>query len=1096
MGRRRKRDFDDDSDFDSSDEDKEEDDEDGDEGGGRGFGGWANADEADEARLFQDPYKRARNKGKRRKTRQEREEDRMLGVFADDSDDDRGTSRTGAGSGARGGLGTAGVSFVKSDSRVGAGPEVEEDDDDDDEKPQMARDEDDDDDDERPSFGGLGMFQRQGSGWNPSATSASGSADAPDSDKEENEALGMDDDNEEADSAAGYDKEETPQTGADSMDVDDQDDRPRLGLGRGLGFGNGNGSNSGFQRQGGIGAGPRGGRGGRKGLGSRAGIGSAATPPPERKTIGSSKLTTADAAGSSDQPATNKRSARKVDKSFAKFEKHTKGFATKMMEKMGWTPGAGLGKDGAGIVQPIDVQVRPKNQGLAYNNFKEQTKAVREIEKEVKERHGIKYDISESEEDEEGTGRRRKKKGGAASTGAASEKSEKVQAWKVGGAPGKRKVTYKSAQELLAEQMEAEGGDGGAVAPIARQSQGVGKIIDMTSAGGPREVEVGALKSVSAAMTDSLMDDSRSLPELRHNMRLIVDMCQHDLLTLQRSKRSEDAKLERLRKEQVEVKQALESAKLASARMGHVGSILADFESHAALMADERDPIVALSSYDELFGRVERDMADEFAEFRLDELCVAAAVPWCQKLYGHWQPLEDPDRGVAFFRRWRRLLMVDPGLGKPGTLKREPGAIRQMTPYESLLSLVWLPRLRQVISNQWDPHQPDDLIGLLEIWYGIGTDRPPLLPQWLFLNILDQLVTPKLERALANWNPKKDSAQVHTWIHPWLPLFGDVRMQPLLDTVRQKMTVVLQDWKPSEDTALKMLEPWKEVFPAADMEQLVARIILPKLLLALRHELVVNPAKQDIKPIKWVLQWKDLLGINVVAHAFQSEFMPKWLWTLWQWLSHPTCNPGEVTQWYSVWKSPSDGTSSSSGVFPVDVLRHPAVAAGFRQGLDLMNQAMELRDQGVDLSKIPAPVPPPSTSTSAPPPLPKFASSDRGRDGRRSASPMPASEPSSSRAARLVPPKSSAPASRYQASIHDVMEQFFASKDLTFLPVEGRVHEATGKPLWRISRPGSRGRANDSLLAYLDEGVIYAREGVDVWTPMSMEDVAHRVLAM
>ena len=46
------------------------------------------------------------------------------------------------------------------------------------------------------------------------------------------------------------------------------------------------------------------------------------------------------------------------------FEEHTTGFGSKMMAKMGYTGGGGLGKNGQGMAQPIQVIQRPKSLGL------------------------------------------------------------------------------------------------------------------------------------------------------------------------------------------------------------------------------------------------------------------------------------------------------------------------------------------------------------------------------------------------------------------------------------------------------------------------------------------------------------------------------------------------------------------------------------------------------------------------------------------------------------------------------------------------------------------------------------------------------------
>jgi hypothetical protein len=50
----------------------------------------------------------------------------------------------------------------------------------------------------------------------------------------------------------------------------------------------------------------------------------------------------------------------------AAFEKHTKGFGMRMLSKLGYRKGQGLGKYGQGRAEPIEVHERPLREGLGY----------------------------------------------------------------------------------------------------------------------------------------------------------------------------------------------------------------------------------------------------------------------------------------------------------------------------------------------------------------------------------------------------------------------------------------------------------------------------------------------------------------------------------------------------------------------------------------------------------------------------------------------------------------------------------------------------------------------------------------------------------
>lgn len=139
----------------------------------------------------------------------------------------------------------------------------------------------------------------------------------------------------------------------------------------------------------------------------------------------------------------------------AHFSKLGGTFGARMLEKMGWQAGTGLGTTGEGIVTPVESKLRPKGMGLAFKGFKEKT----EQSKAEARRRG---EVVSDEEEEVRPKKGRKAKG-------QQEPAERSDAWK------KPKKVKKKIEHKTYEQIVAEAGQ---EAPSA----GIGPIIDATGA--------------------------------------------------------------------------------------------------------------------------------------------------------------------------------------------------------------------------------------------------------------------------------------------------------------------------------------------------------------------------------------------------------------------------------------------------------------------------------------------------------------------------------------------------------------------------------------------------------------------------------------
>lgn len=125
-----------------------------------------------------------------------------------------------------------------------------------------------------------------------------------------------------------------------------------------------------------------------------------------------------------------------------------------------------------------------------------------------------------------------------------------------------------------------------------------------------------------------------------------------------------------------------------------------------------------------------------------------------------------------------------------------------MSPFESLLWNVWLPRVRTTINNQWSPESPQKAIVFYEAWSSF-------LPLFIRDNILDQLILPKVQKAVANWNAKLSRVTLRAIVFPWLPYVG-LRLEEVVGDARRKIKNLLRSWTVDESVPSD-LSAWKDV---------------------------------------------------------------------------------------------------------------------------------------------------------------------------------------------------------------------------------------------------------------------------------------------
>ncbi|XP_008192741.2 sip1/TFIP11 interacting protein isoform X1 [Tribolium castaneum] len=560
------------------------------------------------------------------------------------------------------------------------------------------------------------------------------------------------------------------------------------------------------------------------------------------------------------------------------WEKHTKGIGAKLLLQMGFQPGKGLGKDLQGISAPVEAHLR-KGRG-AIGAYGPEKSASIPKKKEVKEE-------IEDEADHK---------------------------WKKNDSSKKKtRYYYRSVDDVI-----EKGKRPGAFRTTIGSELSKVKVIDMT---GPQQRVLSgyhALSGLKAPPGVEHFEDvvhkkcsNFTLPEIQHNLDVLVDMCEQDIIRIDRNTRFNQDKIVALKQEQETLKSQVQRESEV------VGSLKDVIEIVDKLL--NPDLGLSLLQVAQIFKNLLENHYEEFVRYELGELAPGLVGPLLTSALASWSPLTNPKQYMEIFARWKDILE------KPrqrGTLEGNNMGIQ---PYDSLLWHTWMPVMRICVSA-WNPKDCDPLITLIETWM-------PLLPQWILDNIYDQLIMPRIQAEVNIWNPLTDTIPIHVWIHPWIPLL-DTRLQAIIyPIIQEKLGVALTNWHPSDKSAKPMLKPWQRVLPDGVFVAFLLKHIVPKLQLCMQN-LVINPHQQHLDAWYWVMDWSDMLSVGNMTLILDKFFFPRWRQTLAMWLNHNP-NYAEVTDWYTGWKN----------MLSDELLAQPTIKENFHTALEIMNRAVNIGQQ-------------------------------------------------------------------------------------------------------------------------------------------------------
>ncbi|EPQ19912.1 Tuftelin-interacting protein 11 [Myotis brandtii] len=390
---------------------------------------------------------------------------------------------------------------------------------------------------------------------------------------------------------------------------------------------------------------------------------------------------------------------------FGSWERHTKGIGQKLLQKMGYVPGRGLGKNAQGIITPIEGKQRKGRGAVGAYGSERTTQSLQD------------FPVVDSEEEVE------------------EEFQKELSQWRKdpSGSKKKPKYSYKTVEELKAKGRTSKK----LTAPQKELSQV--KVIDMMGREQKVYYSYSHISHKHNIPDDGLPPQSQqlplsrkeakapgfALPELEHKLQLLIDLTEQEIQNDHRQLQYERDMVVNLSHELEKMSEVLDHEERATSNLSKVLELVEECERR--MQPGCSHPLI-LDECARIFETLQDKYYEEYGMSDRVDLPVAIVYPLMKEYFKEWDPLKDCTYGTEIISKWKRLLENDQPLS-------HGGQDLSADAFHRLIWEDWMPLVRNSVT-QWQPRNCEPMVDFLDSWVH-------MIPVWVLDNILDQLIFPK-----------------------------------------------------------------------------------------------------------------------------------------------------------------------------------------------------------------------------------------------------------------------------------------------------------------------------------------------------------------